>query len=429
MENLSGKKLLILAGASVHCKVVRAAKKLGVHTIVTDYLELEESPAKRMADEGWMYSITDVDSIVERCKQEHVDGILNFCIDPAQLPYQKIAQRLGKPCYGTRYQFDVLTDKRKFKDFCLQCGVDVIPEYTLEDVIRGNVTYPVLVKPTNSRGSRGQTVCHDVDSVYKAVELASEVSTDSGYLIERYMINCPDMAFSYMVINGVPYLVKIGDRYLGKKADNLDRQQISTILPSKNTEAYLSGSDIKVRAMIAKLGLRFGPVFFQGIWSDGHAYMYDPGLRFPGSDFNLAQELATGFDSVSTLIHFALTGDETTSFGEPQGAFNYAGGACVILSIASRPGRIARFIGYEEVAAMPGVVSANLLHNVGDQIPESGDVRQRVAEFVAYIPHRDDIPAFYEHVYRLFKVLDSSGNSMSISEVNVTNPNQERKMK
>ena len=37
--SLKGKKLLILAGVAIHCKVVEAAKALGVHTIVTDYLE------------------------------------------------------------------------------------------------------------------------------------------------------------------------------------------------------------------------------------------------------------------------------------------------------------------------------------------------------------------------------------------------------
>lgn len=426
MQNLTGKKLLILAGASVHKKVVVAARKLGVYTIVTDYLPIENSPAKQLADEAWMYSITDVDQIVSRCKTDKVDGVLNFCIDPAQIPYQQIAERLGLPCYGNKEQFELLTNKRKFKDICCSCGVEVVPEYNADDFNLGNVNYPVLVKPSISRGSRGQTVCHNINEVKAAIPIARAASNDGNYIVERYMCGCQDMAFSYFVLSKEPYLVKLGDRYLGKSIDNLDRQQISTLLPSRHAQEYLSYSDVKVKGLIKSLGLRFGPVFFQGFWNDGKAYMYDPGLRFPGSDFNLALEKATGFDSISTLVHFALTGDETTSFGEPQGAYDYAGGACVILSIASRPGRIARFVGYDDIASMPEVVSANLLHNVGDQIPESGDVRQRVAEFVAYIPHRADIPGFYKHVYQVFKVLDSTGKSMSISEVNLTNLNYKK---
>ena len=63
--DFKGKKLLVLAGASVHNKVVRAAKEMGLYVIVSDYLEPNLSPAKQLADESWMYSITDVDAIVE----------------------------------------------------------------------------------------------------------------------------------------------------------------------------------------------------------------------------------------------------------------------------------------------------------------------------------------------------------------------------
>lgn len=132
--DLKGKKLLILAGADVHCKVVKAAKELGVYTIVTDYLPIEESPAKQIADEVWQLNIMDVDLIVERCRAEKVDGVLAFCIDPAQIPYQRICEKLGVPCYGTREQFEIMTNKRKFKDFCKKVSVDCIPEYSLEDV-------------------------------------------------------------------------------------------------------------------------------------------------------------------------------------------------------------------------------------------------------------------------------------------------------
>ena len=70
---LKGKKLLLLAGANVHCKVVNAAKEMGVYTIVTDYLK--DSPAKEIADESWMLDIKDINGIVGKCKEVGVDGV------------------------------------------------------------------------------------------------------------------------------------------------------------------------------------------------------------------------------------------------------------------------------------------------------------------------------------------------------------------
>ena len=74
------KKLLILGGTAQQIKLVEAAKKMGVYTIVTDYLV--DSPAKKVADEAWMLNIKDVDQIVERCKQEQVNGVICGYIDP-----------------------------------------------------------------------------------------------------------------------------------------------------------------------------------------------------------------------------------------------------------------------------------------------------------------------------------------------------------
>ena len=78
MNDLKDKKLLILAGVDVHVKLVLAAKSLGAYTIVTDYLEPEESPAKLIADEFWMLNITDEDAIVEKCREQHIDGVLTY---------------------------------------------------------------------------------------------------------------------------------------------------------------------------------------------------------------------------------------------------------------------------------------------------------------------------------------------------------------
>ena len=165
-------KLLVLAGAAVHSKVVSAAKEMGVYTIVTDFLE--NSPAEQIADESWMLSIVDVDGIVERGKKEHIDGVLNFCIDPAQIPYQKIAEKFGLPCCGTAEQFRILTDKALFKEFCSQVGVDMIPDYTEQDVEEDLVEYPIFVKPAESRGSRGQSICYAKKETCAAIAQAKE---------------------------------------------------------------------------------------------------------------------------------------------------------------------------------------------------------------------------------------------------------------
>ena len=93
----NGKKILILGGASQHCKVVDAAHELGLKVFVTDYLP--DSPAKKKADVSLMYDVKDIEGIVDYCKKEKIDGIITTSLDPCQIPYQKICEKLALPCF------------------------------------------------------------------------------------------------------------------------------------------------------------------------------------------------------------------------------------------------------------------------------------------------------------------------------------------
>ena len=411
------KKLLILAGADVHVKIVSAAKECNIYTIVTDYLELKDSPAKQIADEYWNINITDIDVIVHKCEEERVDGVLAYCIDPAQIPYQRICERLNLPCYGTKKQFELLTDKRLFKDYCVSNDVGIIPEYSEEDIETDKVKYPILVKPTISRGSRGQTICYKKEDIYRAIEIARNESKDGGVLMERHMQGIQDMAFAYMVVGGEPFPLKIGDRYLGRPEDNLDRQQMATVIPSRFTKDYMRTCDKRVKAMIKKIGITFGAVFFQGFYEAGNVFMYDPGLRFPGSDFDLVLKEATGFDPMKSFVHFALTGDVNSCYGDIKTAYNYNGGHCLILALSAREGKIATLEGVNEVAKHPYVFSAYARRKVGDIIESRGDVTQRVAEFCAFIPKGESIENIVNYIYHTVQIKDENGKDMIISKV------------
>lgn len=416
---LKDKKLLILAGAEVHCKIVRAAKELGVYTIVTDNLSLSEAPAKQIADEYWMIDIMDTDKIIHKAKDNKVDGVLAFCIDPAQLPYQKIASELGLPCYGTKEQFITFTNKREFREYCIKHDIKVVPSYSFEQVKSGKIDFPLLVKPAESRGSRGQTVCHNIEDLKKGIIKAQNESKDGNYIIERYMNKARDMSFSYIIINSEPYLLKIGDRFLGNKKDNLDRQHIATILPSVNTDEYILKIEPKVKAMIKSLGMEFGAVFLQGFWEDGEIYFYDPGLRFPGSDFDIALKDSSGFDNMSTFVTYALTGDPSVSYGNPQEVYKLGGSNCLILSICGRPGNIHKIKGFNILKSDKRIISAELRYHEGETIPDTGDIKQRIAEFIALLPKgKENINNFLSFVYNTLKFEDNKGNNMIISRFN-----------
>lgn len=64
MDNLIGKKLLILGATTGETTLVRRAQELGVYVIVTDYnTDYTLSPAKNIANEAWDISWSDIDTL------------------------------------------------------------------------------------------------------------------------------------------------------------------------------------------------------------------------------------------------------------------------------------------------------------------------------------------------------------------------------
>ena len=422
---LKGKKLLVLGGAAIHCKVVEAAKEMGVYTVVTDYLE--NSPAKIIADEAWMLNIMDIDAIVEKCREIGVDGVLNFCIDPCQRPYQRICEKLGVPCYGTAEQFHVLTDKPSFKDFCQKCGVDIIPTYTPEDIDKDRCEYPVFIKPTDSRGSRGQATCYTKKEAKVALTEAMRESSDGGVVIEKFMAGKQDFSMTYFVCNGKPYLIRTCDRYLGRAEDKLNKQCVGCIAPSQHTAMYLEKVHDRVVGFIEQLGIKNGPVFMQGFVDGDTVRFYDPGLRFPGGEYERMLKEATGVDLMKALVEFALTGSITTPEGIDEQPYMLGNHYTIQLPITARPGKIEVFEGMEEIAKNEKVTFAFKRYDKGETVPDTGDVRQRICEVALVIDQSESVRDHVIWVQSGLKVLDCEGKSLLTSLVDPSALNYERK--
>ena len=293
-----GKKILVLGGTYQHRKIVKRAREYGIETYVTDYLPLELSPAKMMADHQYMINITDIDELVKLCKKEQIDGVLAPYLDVTQKPYQKLCEIMNYPCFGNAFQHHILTNKEAFKKFCVNNGADIIQSFTIQQIDDDEIEYPVLIKPVDSRGSRGQSICNSRDEALEGIKFALKESASGDILVEKYMGNENDLQLVYFVINGEPYLYKVEDRYLGSMENGLDKLCIATIAPSRHYNTFCGTADLKIRQMIRNLGLKNSPVFIQCFMDGETARVYDPGIRMPGDDYDDAEYLLGGIDIV-----------------------------------------------------------------------------------------------------------------------------------
>ena len=161
------KKILILGGTSISRQIVYAAHELNYDVYVTDYLE--DSPCKKLAEKSFMISCTDVDNVVRLIKEEKIDGVIMGYADVLMSSYVQICEKAGLPCYANQRAIDITSHKRRFKEYCQEFNIPVVPEYSISDVETGRAIYPIIVKPVDNSGARGIFICHnkeDFDSCY-----------------------------------------------------------------------------------------------------------------------------------------------------------------------------------------------------------------------------------------------------------------------
>jgi len=435
MVDLNGKRLLVIGGAFQHCKLVEAAKELGVTVYVTDYLPVEEAPAKQIADKYFMHNITEIDAIVDMCKKEQIDGVIATSLDACQLPYQKVCERLGLPCFGTSEQYHILTDKVEFKKYCSKNGVDIIPEYSLDDFLDQktcdeNVQFPVFIKPCDSRGSRGQSICNTYQEAVDAIKFAKQESSNGNVVIEKYMGGYNDFSMTIIVVNGKAYPFRTVDRILGSTEDGLDKLAVGAVMPSVFTNLYMDKVHSKVERLITDIGLKNAPVFMQGFVDGDTVRFYDPGLRFPGGEYERMFKAACGKNVFYPLIEFALTGKVSEESCDMEGKDIYLDGKIAVQVLPTlRAGKISSIHGVEEIKNHPNIVSVFTRYKVGDEINETHNVNQRFCEIDIVCNNEKDAKGVVDWVYQTLRVEDSLGKDMIISryDTNQLVENHERR--
>ena len=412
-----GKKVILVLGAiSAMNDIVKEAREAGYYVIVTDYFE--NSPAKKYADETWMLSITDVDGIVEKCKERGVDGVMNYCIDPGQKPYQQICDRLGLPCVAGDAQFDIMTNKDRFAACCREHGVGTIVSYELDERLLPEhvsaIEYPVMIKPVDSRASKGLRLCYSEAELAQAVEYSLSFSEQKRIRVERYLQR-PEICAKYVACDGELFFTTMADVYTCFAPDGTRVYLGTQVYPSKYYQEYVSTTNDKVKAMLKNIGVRNGATSMTGFYDNGEFLFFDPSLRMGGAqDWIIARE-ASGVDISALLTNFAATG----SMGDPDEIRKidkaFADKASALLYFDILPGEIAVFSGVEDALKVDGVVGCHKCHEVGDTIKKLGTSDNVAIRFILSCDSPRRLADTIRKVQSLIRIEDKEGRNMIVS--------------
>ena len=405
MMDLCGKRLLIMGGVANARDIVKSAQELGVYVMVTDYLE--DSPAKKIADESFMASTTDVDAVIKLCRDQKVDGVFTGYID-SMLPYCcEVCERLGIPFYATKKQIEYTTNKRHFKDACLLCGVPVARDYQLDSP---NIPYPIVVKPADNSGSRGFAVCHSREELEAAYQKALTFSKSKEVIIEEFLEG-REITLYYTVQNGKVTFSTISERF---------HQPGFTQLPAATLffPEYVSLYDDKMHESVCRfaemLGMQNGSFILQAYYTDEGFKCMEIINRLSGIRQYVIVSHENQIDIVKMHIRHALTGEfagwdasicENPNFTRPYAYLSF---------LLNGPGKIGKVSGIQEIRMHPNVIDISPVYSEGDVIPDviMGTLQQIFARCYIVADDKKALAEAIDDVKSLICVNDSDGNNM-----------------
>ena len=166
------KKIMLLGGIHYLLPVIKAAHEQGYYVITADYLP--DNIAHKYSDEFVNVSIVDKEAVLAEAQKRNINGIISFGVDPGVEAAAYVQEQMNLPSMGPYESVRILQNKDLFRAFLRDNGFNV-PEArgyaSLEKALNDTewLHFPMIVKPTDSAGSKGITRVDSIDQYEAAV--------------------------------------------------------------------------------------------------------------------------------------------------------------------------------------------------------------------------------------------------------------------
>lgn len=307
------KKIMLLGGIRYLLPVIKAAHEQGYYVITADYIP--DNIAHQYSDEYVNVSIIDKDAVLKVAQEKEIDGIMSFGVDPGVISASYVQNKMGLPSFGPFESVDILQHKDKFRDFLKKNGFNVPWAFSFSSEgeawnSRDMFSYPLIVKPTDSAGSKGCTRVDREEDLKIAIQYAFKYTIGGHIIIEEFLEKkgCSSDTDSY-VQNGLL-------KFVSFSAQRFDARAVNPYAPSayswpstftSEEEEYLTR---EIQRLITLLNMNTSVFNIEvRVAANNKPYIMELTPRGGGNRLCEMLRYATGVDMI-TAITRAMVGDE-----------------------------------------------------------------------------------------------------------------------
>lgn len=302
------KKIMILGGGPNQIPLIKAAKKNGYHVVLCDYSE--KAPGVALADELCLVSIMDLEGVVNAAKEQRVDGIFTNS-EPAMQIATDAANRLGLPANPSPV-IELLSSKAQFRKLQREHGFVVPASGVAANLVEAKqlaetMTFPLIVKPAASSGSRGVTKIETIEELESALTYALEYTRNGLAVVEEFFVN-----HNIDLLGGDIFVSDSEVVFWGLLSDVRDKKNFPLLPGGKRYPIALPMEQVeRIKAETARIvkasGFQFGALNLEIMLGEaGEVFFVEINPRNGGNLIPEELQYATGFDLFDASVRAAL---------------------------------------------------------------------------------------------------------------------------
>lgn len=303
------KKLMLLGGLRYLLPVIEAAHKLGIYVITCDYLP--DNIAHKYSDEYRNVSIVDKEAVLAVARELQIDGIMSFAVDPGVVTAAYVQEEMGLP--GNPYEsVCILQNKDRFRNFLTKHGFNVPKAKGFSSIAEALAeaywyTWPAIVKPTDSAGSKGVTKVNRLEDLEPALKVAFEHSLSGRVIVEEFIEKqgCSSDSDCFSV-NGQLKFVSFSAQRFDEDAPNPYAPSAFSwpSIFTQEQEAYLTS---EIQRLLTLLGMRTSIYNIETrVGTNGKPYIMEVSPRGGGNRLAEMIRFATGVDLITNAVRAAV---------------------------------------------------------------------------------------------------------------------------
>ena len=379
---------MLLGGIRYLLPVIKAAHEQGYYVITADYLP--DNIAHQYSDEYVNVSIIDKEAVLKVAREKEIDGIMSFGVDPGVVAASYVQEQMGLPSFGPHESVIILQNKDKFRKFLTDNGFNVPWAFGFSSEVeawesRDKFTYPLIVKPTDSAGSKGCTRVDNDEELLAAIQYAFKFTISGNIIIEEFLEKkgCSSDTDSYAQDGQL--------KFVSFSAQRFDANAVNPYTPSayswpstftKEEEEYLTS---EIQRLITLLGMKTSVFNIEvRVAANNKPYIMELTPRGGGNRLCEMLRYATGVDMI-TAITRAIVGDEPEVIEQKP----YNGNWAEIILHADTDGE---FVGLQIDPSLPAeVIEEDLWVKPGDMVHGFEGANDAIGTLVLRFDNADDL--------------------------------------